>query len=151
MASIWAELGYSLLQHLVTLSAMVKNQLTMVNYFTRTNLCSSYQYTTICSRYTLWMILMWSELREASSVWPDWVIFEKSWSQIYLQKCPKYLVTFWAVWKRPFKVKTTVTTFWTTFIFQHLVTLEATSTMSNSIRVNVCSLHDSLILLINYL
>ena len=30
--------------------------------------------------------------------WPDWAIFESSWWLIFLQKCLKYLVTFWGTW-----------------------------------------------------
>ena len=33
-------------------------------------------------------------------VWPDWAIFESSWQQICLQKSPKKIVDFWAIYER---------------------------------------------------
>ena len=38
-------------------------------------------------------------VRVPVSVWPDWAIFESSLWQIFLQKWPKYLLTFGAIMK----------------------------------------------------
>ena len=34
------------------------------------------------------------------SVWPEWTIFEISLQRCFLKILPKYLATFWAIWKR---------------------------------------------------
>ena len=47
-----------------------------------------------------------------TAVWPDWGIYERYLLQIYLQKFPKYLATFWASLKHgTFKVKPVVAAF----------------------------------------
>ena len=63
------------------------------------------------------------------SVWLDWAVFERSWYQIFLQKYPKYWVTFRGYFEKcHFKIKM----HWrwlleklAYFLFQHLDTLEA--------------------------
>ena len=52
------------------------------------------------------------------TVWPDMTIFERSWWPHFLQKKPKYFVTFGANLKNvTFKVKMLWLRFWATFYF----------------------------------
>ena len=45
----------------------------------------------------------------------NWPIFEIYWLQFVLQKLPKYLIAYWAIYKNvTFKVKPAVTSFWAT-------------------------------------
>ena len=47
-------------------------------------------------------------------MWPDWVIFEIVWWQIFIQKLPKIFANLWAILKHKFfSFKTDVATFWT--------------------------------------
>ena len=56
-------------------------------------------------------------------VWPDWAISETSWCQNFLQKYPKYWVSFWATLKTSFLRKNCCVAFWATFgnFGQHLI------------------------------
>ena len=65
-------------------------------------------------------------------MWPDWVICESSYQQVFSQRGPKYFVTFWTILKNIIKVQTYVAMFWTlsaklgNFLIQHPVTLPST-------------------------
>ena len=63
------------------------------------------------------VIIISSSFSPSTAVWPDWVIFERSWSQIFFKKWPNFMMTFWAILKNIILlVKTAAATFWATFV-----------------------------------
>ena len=63
------------------------------------------------------VIIISSSFSPSTAVWPDWVIFERSWSQIFFKKGPNFMMTFWAILKNIILlVKTAAATFWATFV-----------------------------------
>ena len=65
--------------------------------FTETFLRPISKFRTRPSQHFVLLLLL---LLCSQSVWPDWAIFGLLWPQSFLQKCPNYLVTFWAISKR---------------------------------------------------
>ena len=65
--------------------------------FTETFLRPISKFRTRPSQHFVLLLLL---LLCSQSVWPDWAIFGLFWQQSFLEKWPKYLVTFWAISKQ---------------------------------------------------